>query len=156
MRKIKFLINSIIVPIVVGIISAIITPMVNLTISRKRMVKDKLRGLLSRIMDCERETNPSVTDNKKEDYISIYASYYTVLTGLRIFVDTYGTSISCENDEMCKQLIEEIDQKLVIYKTAFIIGGDIQQIEQSKYWYKYIEPEETKIQQLAEELLKRL
>lgn len=147
--------SQIIVPIIVSVVTTIATSKIKDKRKRRQKAKDKLKEVLTKIEKKEEITNSSVIiNNKVNDYCHTYHSYLGNLEELKKLINIYEKDIPKESISSFKELCQEINQKLIIYGQAFITNDDIQKREREIYYYCYIEPNQTKIQQKLEELLK--
>lgn len=149
----SFISNQIVIPIIVSAVTAIITGKIKDERKRRQEVKDKFREVLSKIKDMEEMTNSSVADNRFEDWHGKLNLYLDDLKELKKLINVYATDIPKKDIDSLKKLCQEIRRKLIIYDQAFVANNDISSIEREKYFYCYIDPDKTVIQQTVEELL---
>lgn len=145
--------NQIVVPVIVTAVTTIITSKIKDKIKRRQKAKDKLKEVLIKIEDKEEKTNSPITYNDY-CYTYNYNSYLGDLEELEKLINIYEKDIPKESISSFKELYQEIKRKLIIYEQAFIINDDIQKRERKIYYSRYIDPNQTKIQQKLEELLK--
>lgn len=122
-------------------------------INSRRKISEQFGQALQELKVLEEDSNACISIYDKEGDKMLYSAYYSKLQNLQKLIGAYKHKIPEKKSNEYEQLCKEIITKLKIFAIVFLSDIDISQYDQEKYYYDYINPDETKIQKLIDELL---